>query len=398
MERMSLIYIVSPRSASSDKPGRKISSIIEHWREKYSVDTFYGADILTGSTVQGFGNEETHNKFYRRYRILEPLVNTYSELKDILHNFSSYNFLKKFTRKKNYKLVWERSSRLHFAGLLIARNKSIPYILEWKDHLIDYKYSLLKPLALFIEDYKCRSADKIIVESNVLKEYLADKGYERSKIIVAHNAVDTNIFSRQLYDNAVLKKNLNVPTDAVLVGYLGSYAFYHDATLLVLASKLLNERGYKGKYKVLMIGNGKDFQKCKHLAEKLYLMEQSIYMRAAVPPEEVPAFLSVIDVSVLPGSTSIISPIKILEYMGSSTAVVAPDHKCNREIITDLNDGLLFEPGSEIDLANKIESLINSPDLIDKLSTNGYETVLQKYSWENTWGKALEACMEIDFK
>jgi glycosyltransferase involved in cell wall biosynthesis len=392
MARKKIIYIISPRSAFSSNPGRKISSIIELWKKKYEVITFFGGDILgiTPPTASNYGNVATHAKSYRKSKLLEPLVHTVSELKDIIHNIKSYLFLKEKYANENIDLVWERSSRLHFAGLLFAKKYHLPYVLEWKDNLVNYKWSLLKPLALYFERYKCQQADQIVVESQVLKDELGKEGVDTNKIIVAHNASDSSVFVRDEDLGEEYRRSIDIDKDIILIGYLGSYAFYHDAKRLVLAAKILKQKGYENKIKFLMVGNGKEYQECLSLAKEIGVFDNILIMKPAVPKEEVPKILSAIDISVLPGSTDIISPIKVLEYMASKTAVVVPDYACNREVVTHNEDGLLFEPNNETDLANKIESLILKPESIKILGIKANETVTKRFSWENTWGRALD--------
>ena len=396
MARKKIIYIISPRSAYSSNPGRKIASIIELWKKKYDVITFFGGDLLgnTPPSISNYGNASVYEKSYRKSALLEPLVHTASELKDIVHNIRSYNFLKKQYKDEKIDLVWERSSRLHFAGLLYAKKHKLPYVLEWKDNLVNYKFSFLKPIALYFERYKCEQADKIVVESHVLKDALSKEGIDSNKIIVAHNASDSSVFIRDEKEGAKYRDSLGIDKETILIGYLGSYAFYHDAVRLVLAAKILKERGYENKIKFLMVGNGKEYKECLDAATKTEVLETILIMKEAVPKEEVPKILSAIDISVLPGSTDIISPIKVLEYMASETAVVVPDYSCNREVITNNTDGLLFEPKNEMDLADKIESLLLKPERIKAFGKKAKETVAENFSWESTWGHALDDILQ----
>jgi glycosyltransferase involved in cell wall biosynthesis len=108
----------------------------------------------------------------------------------------------------------------------------------------------------------------------------------------------------------------------------------------------------------------------------------------------VPKILSAIDISILPGSTDIICPIKILEYMAAETAVILPDYPCNREVVTDNKNGLFFEPKNETALADKIELLLLKPELIHLFSNQARNTVVNKFSWEKTWGRVLDKWIE----
>ena len=396
MVKKTVIYIISPRSALSIKPGRKISSIIELWSKKYNLITFFGGDILNSgkSTESIYGNYTGNEKSYRKSKLLEPLIHTVSEIKDIIHNIQSYYFLKKQYSNKNIKLVWERSSRLHFAGLIFAKKYNIPYVLEWKDNLINYKCSLLKPIALYFERYKCNQADIIVVESNILKQMLMCKGISSDKIEIAYNAADSNDFSRDLELGQLYRKSISIPNGMLLIGYLGSYAFYHDSMRLILAVEILKKRGYENKIKFLLVGNGKDYKKCLFSAKEKDLLNNILLIKDAVRKEDVPRILSAIDISILPGSTDIICPIKVLEYMSAQTATIVPDYPCNREIIDDGVNGLFFKPKDEIDLANKIELLILNPNFISILGVNAKQTVKDKFSWQATWGEVLDVVLE----
>jgi glycosyltransferase involved in cell wall biosynthesis len=396
MVRKKIIYIVSPRSAFSSNPGRKISSIIELWKKKYEVIVFFGGDILgvTPPVISNYGNASTYEKSYRKSVILEPLVHTISEFKDIIHNIKSYRFLNEKYGNEKINLIWERSSRLHFSGLLFAKKHKIPYILEWKDNLINYKFSFFKPAALYFERYKCNQADKIVVESQVLKGMLVKQGFLAGKIDVAYNASDGVEFNLNLKDRGFYRRNLKVSDDVILIGYLGSYAFYHDTVRLILAAEILKGRGYENKIKFILVGNGKEYQDCLAKAKEKKLLNNILLMKQSVPKEEVPKILSAIDISILPGSTDIICPIKILEYMATETAVILPNYRCNKEVVTDNKDGLFFEPKNERDLADKIELLLLKPELIHLFSNQARNTVVNKFSWEKTWGRVLDKYIE----
>lgn len=395
MARKKLIYIISPRSAYSWNPGRKISSIIALWSKKYALTTFFGGDLINpdvNESVQ-YGNANIHKKSYNNYKILEPLVHTYSEIKDIVHNIKSYKFLLKKYKAESFNLVWERSSRLHFAGLLYAKKHNLPYVLEWKDNLINYKFSLLKYLALYFEDYKCKKADKIVVESYVLKDMLTNMGYDSKKILVAHNAADSKVFSRDENEGKNYRQKVNIDPSSIVVGYLGSYAFYHNALLLIKAAKIVKERNLKVPIVFLMVGDGLDYQKCKDYAEQQGITERFLKFEPPVKKEDVPKILSAVDIAVLPGSTKIISPIKILEYMSNGAAIIVPDYQCNNEIVNSDN-GMLFEPDNESDLAENIIKLAQDKDLTLNLAKNGVFSAAEKYNWENTWGATLDSIVE----
>ena len=250
-----ILYVVGARNFTQNNHMRKIAEVISVW-EKVDVKVFtqFGGDIIKSKKLnESFGSQNYHDKFYRKSKVFGFFINSLSEIKDILHNWQLYKKVKNKFIEKDLNLVWERSSRLHWAGLRLAKSKNIPFVLEWKDHLIDYDYSLFHWLAKKIESYKIKESNYIVVESNVLKKELINLGVPNDKIYVALNAVKPLDFERNKKEGISIRNKYNIDKDDVVVGYLGSYAFYHNTELLIeSAYKVL-----KDKNRVIFFSCGK---------------------------------------------------------------------------------------------------------------------------------------------
>lgn len=84
-------------------------------------------------------------------------------------------------------------------------------------------------------------------------------------------------------------------------------------------------------------------------------------------------------------------PTKLLEYMACRRAVVAPRRPAVQEVVSDGEDGLLFAPGDEMDLARAIGRLLDEPALRERLADRGYERVRQLHPASATRRRLLEA-------
>jgi len=330
-----ILYICGGRSFYSASPGRKISEVVKCWRSAgYAVLHVCGGDIQvekgvcsnSGVPSLSYGSQKTYTRWYKRFPTTHSLVHTLSEWRDIKHDRKILAYLQNSYASLPIGLVWERSSRLHVAGMEFSRQLGIPYVLEWKDHLVDYELSLFRKRALKLEELKNREADFIVVESGVLKEVLVREGVQPEKILVAHNAVDVAEFSKSEAERNRVRKMLGIGKDVVLVGYLGSYAFYH--------------------------------------------------------------------IAVLPGSTDIICPIKVQEYMASLLPTVAPNYACNREVLEDGVTGVLFSPKNAEDLAEKILLLAKNESLRKQMGYQARKDAAERFSWRATWGAALDRILE----
>ena len=390
-----ILYLISGRGFSKNNVGRKMYEVINCFKDVVDTDVIFGGDIPAEHQVSSStNNSDYHAKWYRKNKIMLFFSESFAEIKSLRHNYQTYKFIK--SHRKDYSLVWERSSGLHWAGILYAKRNGIPSVLEWKDHLIKDYPSLFKPLSIYIERWKVKNADYIAVESKVLKDDLVKQGIPADKIFVTYNAVNPSEFQKDTITKAEVRKELGLSESDILVGYVGSYAFYHDSIRMVKAAKILKERGYDN-IKWLLIGDGKDKPECESFARDNGLLEDSVIMLPFQAKERIPGYLSAMDVTVLPGSTDIICPIKVMEYMAAKSVVLVPDYKCNREIINGEN-GLLFEPGNEESIADVLISLSNDKTKCEQLGENARRTVVESLTWDKTYGAVLSEILKRERK
>jgi glycosyltransferase involved in cell wall biosynthesis len=144
--------------------------------------------------------------------------------------------------------------------------------------------------------------------------------------------------------------------------------------------------------RAVLVGDGpgrKDVERC---ARELGV-EDRVDFIGKVPHEKVSQYLAASNAAALPDCTDIICPIKIQEYMAMELATVVPDYPCNREVITEGQTGLLFEPKNEQSLADKLALLAKDSKTRAALGKQARQEVLRRFTWEKTWGKTLQEIM-----
>ena len=99
-----------------------------------------------------------------------------------------------------------------------------------------------------------------------------------------------------------------------------------------------------------------------------------------VRPEVMPHLLQQSDLLLIPSTWEEPFSRMILEGMISGLAVVATPTGGTTEIIKDGENGSLVTPGDAEDLARKITQLLDDPELRQKLSKAGKQTVLERYT------------------
>ncbi len=111
-----------------------------------------------------------------------------------------------------------------------------------------------------------------------------------------------------------------------------------------------------------------------------------VEVRAAVDHDQMPALIATASLCVVPAAAELtprpyaLYPTRLLEYMACRRAVVAPRRGTVGMLVDHGREGLLFAPGDHVDLARKLQRLIDDAGLRDRLAGNGYERVRREFT------------------
>ena len=125
-------------------------------------------------------------------------------------------------------------------------------------------------------------------------------------------------------------------------------------------------------------------------------LADDVELLGAIEHDDIPRVIAQSTVCVAPAAPDSERPLatfptKLLEYMACRRAVVAPRRAAVQEVITDGQDGLLFEPGDEMDLARQVGRLLDDGNLRDRVAEAGYERVRARHPASAARRRLLEA-------
>lgn len=113
-----------------------------------------------------------------------------------------------------------------------------------------------------------------------------------------------------------------------------------------------------------------------------------VHFLGRIPPDEIPALLINCDVLVTTSEKET-RGLTILEGFAAKIPAIAPNAGGVTDSIEDGINGFLFMPGNPDDFAEKLNHLINDPELRRKMGIKGRESV-EGHDWEQTVGNLLE--------
>jgi len=226
-------------------------------------------------------------------------------------------------------------------------------------------------------------ADIIIGNSNAgLKSYKAPP----KKSITIYNGFDFERI-RNITPEEIIKKQLNI-TSKYVVGMVATFSEYKDyPTYYQAAHKVLNKRN-----DVTFLAIGKDTDST--LSKSFIEGRDFDYFRLIGKQSDIESFINSMDIGVLSTFTEGISN-SILEYMAFGKPVIATSGGGTDEIVEDQKTGLLVSTSNPDELAEKIELLLNNPQMRFSMGELGKLRILEHFSIEVMTSKYLKVYKEL---
>lgn len=240
------------------------------------------------------------------------------------------------------------------AALNLAKKHKLPIVYEirafWEDAGVDHgthkANGLRYRLSRALESYIIKKANHVTTICQGLKSDLLKRGLHDSKITVIANGVDKSFFDKHQVDEALKKQIIQKYglKDKFVIGFIGSFYAYEGLDLLIEA--IARARASLGRFAVLLVGGGPEYDSIVALVKKLKL-EDVVHLPGRVAHEQVATHYAVCDLCVYPRKkirlTDLVTPLKPLEAMAQGVPVLASDVGGHKELITHGRTGFLFE-------------------------------------------------------
>lgn len=230
--------------------------------------------------------------------------------------------------------------------------------------------SLIAKMSFFLDKYSCKRADLIFIDTQAHGLFFnAMFDTPLDKIHSIFVGCDENIF---------YPRDIEVDDKKVL--YYCSYLPLHGASTVVMAAKLLQD-SIPVRFK--LVGEGNEYPKIKELVKMNGI--RNIDFSPSIPLEELPQEIGTASIC-LGGhfgnsqkSKNVISG-KTFQMLAMKKPVIVGDNLANKELLSNNYDALFCEMNNPEALAAAIEKLYLNHDIKELISTNGYQTYLNKAS------------------
>lgn len=309
-----------------------------------------------------------------------------SEVHGLLLNGPLLEHLERLHAARPVDVVYERHSLWSLAGLQFARRHGLPFLLEVNAPLAaqqeEYRSLANAAPARGLEQMLLRNADRVLVPSRTLGDYVAAQGCRRRALRVVPCGVPREFLSRSRVDD---RKD-----GEFVVGFLGSLKPWHGLDILMLAFRELLQR-WDG-YRLVVVGDGPMRARLEQFRDSMPITRAAVEIVGAVPYHEVPGHLARMDVGIAPYPPLpmfYFSPLKIFEYAAAGLPIVASGCGQIAEVLTHRSNALLHPPGSVRKIVKHVELLRTQPNLGSRLGRRARQVVAKRYTWDRLAARLL---------
>lgn len=299
--------------------------------------------------------------------------------------------LEEVARGERVDLIHAHSPALNgVAAVAVGRRLGLPVVYEmrasWEDAAVDHgttrEGSLRYRLGRALETRVLRRADAVTTISLGLKEDILSRGIPEERVTLVPNAIDLARWGRDPAAGAAMRRELGIPEDAPVLGFLGSFYAYEGLPLLLEALPAV--RAAHPGVRVLLVGGGPQDENLRRRVAEQGLGDV-VQFTGRVPHEQVAAYYNAVDICVYPRTpirlTETVTPLKPLEAMANERVVVASDVGGHRELISDQETGRLFRAGDAGALAETLGELLADPPSWAGYGDRGRRFVERERTW-----------------
>ena len=312
------------------------------------------------------------------------------QIAEIFYNLVIFGRVWSGIKSNQPDFIYERYSRFSFAGVMVAKWKKVPLILEVNATYagkFGARFRVFFPSTLRrIERYAFRNASGIVVVSRPLKSCI--RSISNVPIVVCPNAInigrvkETNRETERARHRDVLKLN-----GAIVIGFVGSLRIWHDIDFF--ASVLPDIASNVPNVHFLFVGNGEYEEELRRTVEENGLLSRVTFL-GAVPHSEVYSLVAAMDVGVMPDSNLFGSPMKILEYMAMGCVPVGPNLAPVEELIRHGETGFVFERRNRDSIIEQLTALCENKELREKIGHAARKYVLEERTWDRNAVDAIQ--------
>lgn len=226
-------------------------------------------------------------------------------------------------------------------------------------------------------------SDAIVVYGDHVKRYLMSEGVAGEKIFSCTHSVDNDFYSQCVSDIEIqnLRNELGISDQEKIILYLGRLEEIKGLPYLISALQYIHQKNYK----LVIAGEGNKKSELLGLVRKLHIQDKVVFT-GYIPTNKSLPYYAISDIFVLP---SITLPegketwgLVVNEAFNQGIPVITTESvgAAAGGLVRDGENGFVVPEKDSLALANRIEVLLDNPELRERMSDNARKIIKH---WDN---------------
>jgi glycosyltransferase involved in cell wall biosynthesis len=281
-------------------------------------------------------------------------------------------------------------------GVWVARWLGVPHLYDMHSslpqQLSNFKFSgsrLLRRVFDRVEQRMVSGSDVVITICQELQDTVTEMGHGRRAILI-ENVMGGDVEDPPTLTEAAIRQQWQLPAEAPLVLYTGTFEAYQGLELLFEAAVRLQASHPAAR--VLVVGGNPD-QVVTARARAAALGAANVVFTGQQPAREIPAFVAAATVLASPRIRGTNTPLKIYSYLRSDVPIVATDLLTHTQVLSSEVARLAAPEAGPF--AAAIAALLDDPVERRRLAEAARRLSDARYSREVYLGRTAEATRRL---
>ena len=213
---------------------------------------------------------------------------------------------------------------------------------------------------------KKRAAHYIAVSKANAADLERIAGISHDSVSVIHNAVDFDVFKPEDQNRAKIRNDLKIPSDQVILGFVGRLNKAKGPDILIRALKLLSRKS--DNYRLIFVGDGPERKALTQLAQTLGVNHAVNFLGFR---DDVPKLMAAFDIGLIPSRNEAFG-ITAVEFMRMKIPIVTSAVDGLKEIVENKKNCLVTEQNTPEQICSCVNRLMEDSDLRSNLVEHAF--------------------------
>lgn len=275
----------------------------------------------------------------------------------------------KYVRKHQIDLIHAHLPWAGFVSRLVHRKTGIPVI--YSEHNMQNRYHFATK---YLNKITYNWQNMALGVSQDVSDSIQKNIHPKIPVKTLLNGVNTESFQRNESEGKQLRKQLNIPQDAIVIGNVAVFRFQKRLMEWLQVMKIITDKNHN--VYGLLVGAGPLENEIKDQVSKLGLQDKILLpgLQTNVKP-----YFNAMDIFMMSSSFEGL-PIALLEAMSMECAIVTTDAGGIKEVIRHEQDGLLCPVDQWQRLPGLLQKLIDDQKLLKTYQYNARKRVIDNFS------------------